>query len=207
MQAKCTRDKPSSQGRRRTLRAAVALAIAALAGGCFQPLYGERSITGSPALRESLAAVDIQPIEVPTGGTDTRMAVQIRNDLIFNFTGGGAPYPPTHRLKIRLVGGHAVDNIVETAEVQDHGLVARPLGPQLNRLGIGATIGSRRELGGDAPAVLLGQEADQLLAFQSLRVGAEQLADRPVHLLEAAKSIEQRDPDRRVGEAPLEALR
>jgi len=87
------------------VRLAVLIATAALAAGCFQPLYGERSITGSPALRESLAAVDIQPIEVPTGGTDTRMAVQIRNDLIFNFTGGGAPYPPTHRLKIRLTGG------------------------------------------------------------------------------------------------------
>src|SRR2546423_14625025 len=86
------------------VRLAVLIATAALAAGCFQPLYGERSITGSPALRESLAAVDIQPIEVPSGGTDTRMAVQIRNDLIFNFTGGGAPYPPTHRLKIRLFG-------------------------------------------------------------------------------------------------------
>jgi len=58
--------------------------------------------------RGSLAAVDIQPVEVPTGGTDTRMAVQIRNDLIFNFTGGGAPYPPTHRLKIRLFGGRQI---------------------------------------------------------------------------------------------------
>ena len=90
------------------VRLAVLIATAALAAGCFQPLYGERSITGSPALRESLAAVDIQAIEVPTGGTDTRMAVQIRNDLIFNFTGGGAPYPPTHRLKIRLAGGRQI---------------------------------------------------------------------------------------------------
>ena len=109
------------------VRLAVLIATAALAAGCFQPLYGERSITGSPALRESLAAVDIQPIEVPTGGTDTRMAVQIRNDLIFNFTGGGAPYPPTHRLKIRLTGGRQtilVDRATALPTVEAYGLTA-----------------------------------------------------------------------------------
>jgi hypothetical protein len=31
----------------------------ALAGGCFQPLYGERSLTGAPVLRDQLSAVDI----------------------------------------------------------------------------------------------------------------------------------------------------
>ena len=109
------------------VRLAVLIATAALAAGCFQPLYGERSITGSPALRESLAAVDIQPVEVPTGGTDTRMAVQIRNDLIFNFTGGGAPYPPTHRLKIRLTGGRQtilVDRATALPTVEAYALTA-----------------------------------------------------------------------------------
>ena len=42
-----------------------ALAIAALAGGCFQPLYGERSLTGGPVLRDQLSAVDIVQIEAP----------------------------------------------------------------------------------------------------------------------------------------------
>ena len=90
------------------VRLAIVIASAVLAAGCFQPLYGERSITGSPALRESLSAVDIQPIDVPAGGTDTRMAVQIRNDLMFNFTGGGATQSPTHRLKIRIAGARSV---------------------------------------------------------------------------------------------------
>src|SRR5712691_10525898 len=90
------------------VRLAIVIATAAFAAGCFQPLYGERSITGSPALRESLSAVDIQPVEVPAGGTDTRMAVQIRNDLMFNFTGGGATQSPTHRLKIRIAGGRSI---------------------------------------------------------------------------------------------------
>ena len=90
------------------VRLAIVMATSALAAGCFQPLYGERSITGSPALRESLSAVDIQPVEAPAGSTDTRMAVQIRNDLIFNFTGGSGTQSPTHRLKIRITGGRSI---------------------------------------------------------------------------------------------------
>jgi LPS-assembly lipoprotein len=90
------------------VRLAFVIATAALAAGCFQPLYGERSLTGSPALRESLSAVDVQQIEVPSGGTDVRMAVQIRNDLIFDFTGGSGAKSPTHRLKIRLSGGRSI---------------------------------------------------------------------------------------------------
>jgi LPS-assembly lipoprotein len=90
------------------VRLAFVIATAALAAGCFQPLYGERSLTGSPALRESLSAVDVQPIDVPSGGTDVRMAVQIRNDLIFDFTGGSGTKSPTHRLKIRLSGGRSI---------------------------------------------------------------------------------------------------
>src|SRR5205807_10450200 len=87
------------------VRLAVLIATAALAAGCFQPLYGERSITGSPALRESLAADDIQPVEVPAGGTGTRMAVPIVHELNINFTGGAAPAPPTRRQRLRLARG------------------------------------------------------------------------------------------------------
>jgi LPS-assembly lipoprotein len=90
------------------VRLTFVMATAALAAGCFQPLYGERSLSGNPALRESLSAVDVLPVEAPAGSTDTRMAVQIRNDLIFNFTGGGAIQSPTHRLKIRITGGRSI---------------------------------------------------------------------------------------------------
>jgi hypothetical protein len=41
------------------LQGIAALAIAALAGGCFQPLYGEESPTGGPVLRDQLSAVHI----------------------------------------------------------------------------------------------------------------------------------------------------
>jgi LPS-assembly lipoprotein len=66
------------------LQGIAALAIAALAGGCFQPLYGEESPTGGPVLRDQL------------------LAVEIRNAMLFDFSGGGSAALPTHRLKIAI---------------------------------------------------------------------------------------------------------
>ena len=83
-------------------RTTAALALAALAGGCFQPLYGNLSPTGAPVLRDQLSAVDILQIEAPKGTDEARLAVEIRNTLLFDFTGGGMSAPPTHRLKIAM---------------------------------------------------------------------------------------------------------
>src|SRR5262245_41428953 len=89
------------------IRAAAALAIAALAGGCFQPLYGEQSPTGGPVLRDQLSAVDVLQIGAPKGTDEARIAVEIRNALLYDFTGGGYPAPPTHRLKIAMATSRA----------------------------------------------------------------------------------------------------
>ena len=51
----------------RPARLAGALALAALLGGCFEPLYGERSLTGGPGLKARMAAVDIIIVDVPNG--------------------------------------------------------------------------------------------------------------------------------------------
>jgi LPS-assembly lipoprotein len=64
------------------LRLVGALAIAALAGGCFQPLYGEHSLTGGPVLRDQLSAVDVLQIAAPKGSDESRIAVEIRNALL-----------------------------------------------------------------------------------------------------------------------------
>ena len=89
------------------VRLAAVVASAALAAGCFQPLYGERSLTGSPALREALGAVDVMQIDAQSGTDESKLAVQIRNDLLFNFTGGGEARPQSHRLKIQMTGTRA----------------------------------------------------------------------------------------------------
>ena len=73
----------------RTLRALAALALAAATAGCFQPLYGERSIDGNPTLRDALSAIDIEQIPAAKASDEARLAVEIRNALIFDFPGGG----------------------------------------------------------------------------------------------------------------------
>ena len=80
------------------------LAVAMLGGltaGCFQPMYAERTVTGEPALREKLSAVDLTEI-VAASPTDARLAVELRNGLLFSFTGGSTPAAPTHRLAVRM---------------------------------------------------------------------------------------------------------
>lgn len=118
---------PAPVGRRSVLRAAGAMAMAALAGGCFQPLYGEQSPMGGPVLRDQLSAVDIVQIEAPKGSDEARLAVEVRNALLFDFTGGGSPAPPTHRLKISMYSTRAsIIVYVNTSrpDIENYGLNA-----------------------------------------------------------------------------------
>jgi len=111
----------------RVKRVAAALAIAAFAGGCFQPLYGERSLTGGPVLRDQLSAVDVLQIEARKGTDEARIAVEIRNALLYDFTGGGYAAPPTHRLKI-VMNSTRISIIVDVhtsrPDVENYGLNA-----------------------------------------------------------------------------------
>jgi LPS-assembly lipoprotein len=75
------------------IRLAAAMLLAAAAGGCFQPLYGDRSLTGGPSVRDAMRDVEVAAI-------DGRVGQEVRNDLIFELTGGegnpvGAPYRVT----------------------------------------------------------------------------------------------------------------
>jgi LPS-assembly lipoprotein len=109
------------------VRAAAALAIAALAGGCFQPLYGEHSPTGGPVLREQLSAVDVLQIDAPKGSDESRLAVEIRNALLFDMTGGGASTSPTHRLKISMGSTRSsiiVDINTSRPDIENYGINA-----------------------------------------------------------------------------------
>src|SRR5262245_4773632 len=108
-------------------RAAAALSIAALTAGCFQPLYGERSPTGGAILRDQLSAVDILQIDAPKGSDEARLAVDIRNALIFDFTGGGYAAPPTHRLKIVMSSTRSaviVDINTSRPDIENYGINA-----------------------------------------------------------------------------------
>jgi LPS-assembly lipoprotein len=86
----------------------IVLLSAALLGGCFQPLYGTSTETGRPVVRDALSAIDVQQIPAAANTSEAPLAVQIRNDLLFNFTGGGYPAPSTHKLKVEIFGNRAV---------------------------------------------------------------------------------------------------
>ena len=118
---------PCAPSQRSLFRAVAALAIAALAGGCFQPLYGEQSPTGGPVLRDQLSAVDVLQIAAPKGTDESRIAVEIRNALLYDFTGGGYAAPPTHRLKISIASTRVsiiVDVNTSRPDVENYGLNA-----------------------------------------------------------------------------------
>jgi LPS-assembly lipoprotein len=87
---------------RRTLRWLTVVGMAGMTAGCFQPLYGERAETGVPELRSKLAAVDVVQIAAPQGSPEARIAVELRNALVFDLTGGGGGISPTHRLTLRM---------------------------------------------------------------------------------------------------------
>ena len=109
------------------LRLAPAFAVAALLGGCFQPMYGQLSPTAGPGVREVLSSVRVTTIEAPKGTTEERLAVELRNELLFGFTGGSGSNSPTHELTVRLTSRTAkiiVDPISARPELENFGLDA-----------------------------------------------------------------------------------
>ena len=99
--------------------------LGGLAAGCFQPLYGEHSLTNSPAIGPALAGVDVNQIPAPSGSSEARVAVEVRNQLLFDLTGGAAPPTPTHRLAVRMSSNRMsviVDVNSGRPDVEDYGL-------------------------------------------------------------------------------------
>jgi LPS-assembly lipoprotein len=106
--------------RRFACRLACVACLGGLTGGCFQPLYGEHSLTpNSPAIGPALAAVDVAQIPAPSGSSEARVAVEVRNQLLFNLAGGAEPPPPTHRLAIKMTSNRLSVDVNITTGLQD----------------------------------------------------------------------------------------
>ncbi|MBN8964121.1 MAG: hypothetical protein J0H89_01815 [Rhizobiales bacterium] len=106
---------------------ALTLALAASLGGCFEPLYGQRTLNGGPGLRDRLNAVSIDQIPAPNGTPQARIASELRNDLIFDLTGGSGGAAPTHKLRVNLTTENQqmiVDVISARSEMQQYGINA-----------------------------------------------------------------------------------
>lgn len=71
--------------RRHPLAFAAALSLAALVGGCFQPLYGEGTVSKvGGSVHNAMLGIDVPEIKGLVGH-------YLRNELVFEFDGGGAP--------------------------------------------------------------------------------------------------------------------
>jgi LPS-assembly lipoprotein len=130
----------------RLLRPSLVVLTALSLGGCFQPLHGGGG-TGlaSPATAGStasgMAAIDILPV-------DGRVGQQIRNNLIFAFTGGSAAPAPLYRLDIsvQVIGTQTavVDPYTDRPEVETAGVDAAFT---LTQIGTGAPAFSGKAFG------------------------------------------------------------
>lgn len=78
------------------------LALGGLLGGCFEPLYGQKTLAGGPGLQHRMSAVGVNPIAAPSGTPVARIAVELQNDLIYNFTGGAGQTSRTHQLTVTM---------------------------------------------------------------------------------------------------------
>ena len=103
------------------------LALAGLLAGCFEPLYGEKTLSGGSGLRQRLSEVAVDRIKAPSGSPQARIAVELQNDLIFDLTGGSGQTGKTHSLKVDLTSQTQqviVDITTARADVQQFGINA-----------------------------------------------------------------------------------
>ena len=106
---------------------ATALALASLLGGCFEPMYGEKTLAGGPGLSQRLRAVSVEPIKAASGTPNARIAVELQNDLNYDFTGGAGQVGKTHQLVITLTTQNQqiiVDITTARPDVQQFGINA-----------------------------------------------------------------------------------
>lgn len=112
---------------RRCIRLCPVLGVAVLLAGCFQPLYGDHSVTNSPGMSEKLSMVDVVPIEAPNGRPEARLGVEIRNALLFGINNTGAASNAAYRLKINLTTTRQqviVDIYTTRPDIENYGIDA-----------------------------------------------------------------------------------
>jgi LPS-assembly lipoprotein len=111
----------------RLTRLLAAFALAGLVAGCFQPLYGDKTVTGGVGLGDKLSGVEVAEIRSPKGTRLARVGVSVRNELMYELTGGGSAMPPNYRLDISLASTNLqviVDINTARPDVQNYGIDA-----------------------------------------------------------------------------------
>lgn len=104
------------------------MGLAAATGGCFQPLYGDHTVTAAGTTTQlALSGVAVKPIPAPGGTPEERIAVEVQNALIFGLTGGGSASYPTHEVRIKIASSRIsviVDTTTSRPDVENYGLNA-----------------------------------------------------------------------------------
>lgn len=105
----------------------LALALAGLTAGCFQPLYGTQAAVGGSGIGDKMRAVEVAPLKTPNGTRLSRVGVEVRNNLIFGLTGGSATPASNYRLDVTLTAQNLqviVDINTARPDIQDYGIDA-----------------------------------------------------------------------------------
>jgi LPS-assembly lipoprotein len=99
---------------RRLAPVAAVFALGLLTAACFQPLYGNHSLVPGDSVRDKMSAIEVAQIAARNGTPEARLAVALRNALMYDFNNGAAPVAPTHRLTITLTAA-ATTVIIDVA--------------------------------------------------------------------------------------------
>ena len=118
----------SSSNAPRLARLVPALSLAGLTSGCFQPLYGDRTVgRGGGSLSDKMSAVEVPPVEAENGTRIARVGIEMRDQLLFDLTGGGPAASSAYRLDIKLTATQVqviVDINSARPEIQNYGINA-----------------------------------------------------------------------------------
>ena len=127
----------------RVARLMVALALAGLTAGCFQPLYGDSAVVGGGAsgnVLDKMRSVEVATVAATVGTRLPRVGGEVRNELIYQLTGGGAGGTTSYVLKITISSTNLqVISDVTTArsDVQNYGIDASYI---LTEVGTGKSV-------------------------------------------------------------------
>lgn len=116
---------------------AAALAIAALAGGCFQPLYSDyTSSTVGGSVKTALRGIEIPEIK-------GLMGHYFRNELVFELDGSGAPdAQKTLRLEANISESVEVITVDFAAGRADSAVLVATATWKVTRIGTGEVVSS-----------------------------------------------------------------
>jgi len=113
-----------------TMKLLVVCGLAGLTAGCFQPMYAEKTIVGgtvAPGIKDQMNAVEVPDIKAPSGSRLARISSEVRNNLIYDLTGGSGGAPPLYRLTVNLAAGQQqviVDITSGRPDIQNYALDA-----------------------------------------------------------------------------------